>query len=79
MDLFEWRKLAYCIIMDYYSSYIEKAQLDRTTAEAVMLHCKNISRHGIPEEVVTNNELQFDSNAFRKLSVSPCNQHLSQE
>ena len=45
----------YLIIMDYYSRFIEIAQLDGT-AEAVILCCKNIfSRHGIPEEVVTNN------------------------
>ena len=39
--------------MDYYSRFIEIAQLDKTTAEAVMiLCCKNIfSRHGISEEV----------------------------
>ena len=55
MDLFEWRKHAYLIIMDYYSRFIEIAQLDRlrTTAEAVIQRCKNIfSRHGIPKEVV---------------------------
>ena len=58
----------YLIIVDYYSRYIEIAKLDRT-AEAVTQHCKNIfSRHSIPEEVVTNNGSQFDSNAFRKFS-----------
>ena len=55
--------------LDYYSRFIEIAELDGTTAEAVIQHCKDIfSRHGIPEEVVTNNGLQLDSNAFRKFS-----------
>ena len=65
-DLFDWQKFVYLIIMDYYSRFIEIAQLDRTTAETVIQHCKNIfSRYGIPKEVVTNNGSQFDSNAFR--------------
>ena len=55
----------YLIIVDYYSRFIEIAQFNRATAEAVILHCKNIfSRHGIPKEDVTNNGSQFDSNAF---------------
>ena len=70
MDLFEWKKLAYLIIVDYYSRFIEIAQLGRTTAEAVIVRYKNIfSRHSIPEEVVRDNESQFDSNAFCKFSL----------
>ena len=69
MDLFEWKKLAYLIMMDYYSRFIEIARLDRATADAVIQCCKNIfSRHAIPEEVVTNIGLQFDSNAFSRFS-----------
>ena len=34
MDLFEWRKLRYLIIVDYYSRFIEIAQLDLPMAEA---------------------------------------------
>ena len=56
MDLFEWEKLTYIIIVDYYSRFIEIAKLDKATIDAVIQHCKNIySRHGIPEEVVTIN------------------------
>ena len=82
MNLFKWRKLKYLTIVDYYSRFIEKAQLDKTTVEEVTLHCKNIfSRHGIPEEVVTNNGSQFDSSSFHKflleyhfhyVTSSPC-------
>ena len=64
MDLFEWRKLAYLIIVDYYSRFIQIVQLDRTTAEVVILNI--FSRHGIPEEVITDNGSQFDSNVFHK-------------
>ena len=59
----------YLIIVEYYSRFIKIVKLDKTAAEAVIQHCKNIfSRHGIPEEVVTNNGSQFDSNAFHKSS-----------
>ena len=77
MDLFKWQKLAYLIIVDYYSRFIVIAKLDRT-AEAVIQRCKNIfSRHGIPEEVVTNNGSQLDSNAFRRLSKEYQFHHIS--
>ena len=69
MDLFKWQKLMYVITMDYYCRFVEIAQLDRATAEAIIQHCRNIFlRHGIPEEVVTDNGSLFDSNAFRDFS-----------
>ena len=69
MDIFKWQKLAYLIIVNYYSRFIEIAQLDRTTADAVIQRCKSIfSRHCILEEVVMDNGSQFDSNAFRRFS-----------
>ena len=53
MDLFEWKKLTYLIIVDYYSRFTEVAKLDNTSAGSVILRCKNIfARHGIPEEVL---------------------------
>ena len=71
MNLFEWKKLAYLIIVDYYSRFVEITTLDRAKAEAVIQRCKKIfSRHGIPEEVVTDNGSQFDSNAFCRFSRS---------
>ena len=35
-DLLGWQKLAYFIMIDYYSRFIEIGNLDRTTAEAVI-------------------------------------------
>ena len=50
MDLFECKKFAYLVIVDYYSRFIKIAKLDKATAEAVIQCCKNIfSRHGIPD------------------------------
>ena len=42
MDVLEWKKVTYLIIVDYYSRYIEVARLDRMTPEGVILHCKSI-------------------------------------
>ena len=44
MDLFEWKKLTYFIIVDYYSRSIKITQLDRTTAEAVIQRCLILDR-----------------------------------
>ena len=69
MGLFEWQNLVYFIIMDYYSKFIEIAKLDKAMADAVIQCCKIIFwRHGIPEEFVTDNGSQFDSNVFRRFS-----------
>ena len=39
------------------------------TAEEVIKHCKSVfATHGIPEEVITDNGLQFDSRTFHKFS-----------
>ena len=37
MNLFEWKKLTYLIIVDYYSRFIEVAKLDNTSAGSVIL------------------------------------------
>ena len=64
--------------MDYYSRLIEITKLYGTTAEAVIQLWKNIfSRHGIPEEVVTDNGSQFDSSAFHRFSQEYQFRHIS--
>ena len=41
----------------------------RLTAEEVILHCKSIfAKHGIPEEVITDNGPQFIAESFSKFS-----------
>ena len=63
------QKLVYLIIMYFYSRVIKIVQLDKTTAEAVIQHCKIIfSSHEKRKEVATDNGSQFDFNAFRRLS-----------
>lgn len=64
-DLFEWQKVTYLLIVDYFSRWIEIARLDQTTATAVIQHTSSIfARHGIPEIVVSDNGPQYTSEAY---------------
>ena len=81
-DLFEFKARSYLLIVDYYSRFIEIAQLNRTTSEEVILYTKGIfARHGIPEVVVSDNGPQYFSEAyaafarqfhFEHVTSSPC-------
>lgn len=69
MDLFEWKKMSYLLIVDYYSRYIEIAKLTKLTAEEVIRHTKSIfARHGIPEVIVSDNGPQFSAETFTKFA-----------
>ena len=49
MDLFEWQKLAYLIIVEYYSRFIKIAKLDRATAaSAVVLNRPAVLQMSFP-------------------------------
>ena len=65
MDLFEFNKSTYLLVVDYYSWFIEIAKLSALTSEEVVQYCKSIfARHGIPEEVITDNGPQFVAQWF---------------
>ena len=66
-DLFEWKKVDYVLVVDYYSRYIEVDKLTSTSATSVITHLKSIfSRHGIPETVISDNGLQYSFGEFSK-------------
>jgi hypothetical protein len=73
-----WKKIAadimtldskdYLVVSDYYSKYPEIAHLERKTASCVILHLKSImARHGIPEELCTDN-VPFNSAEFLRFA-----------
>ena len=63
-DLFELKGKPHLLIVDYYSRFIEVAQLHRTTAEVIQKTKAIFARHGIPEVVVSDNGPQFSSEAY---------------
>ncbi|KAE8737488.1 hypothetical protein FOCC_FOCC017048 [Frankliniella occidentalis] len=71
-----WQRLAadlcqrgahhYLVVVDYYSRYPEVARLSSLTAAAVINKMRDIlARHGVPEELRTDNGPQFDCTEFR--------------
>nr|XP_057937756.1 cytokine receptor family member b2 isoform X2 [Doryrhamphus excisus] len=64
-DLFQWNRAMYLLVIDYFSRYIEVANLTSTTAVSVINKMKAIfARHGVPETLVTDNGPQFSAAEF---------------
>ena len=61
-DFFEFKSHTYLLVVDYYSHYIEVALMSSTTTSQTILHLRSIfARHGVPEELVSDNGPQFSS------------------
>ena len=68
-DLFMWKNSHYLLIIDYFSRYIEIAKLNSESAACVIKHMKSIfARHGIPQEVISDNGPQYSSREFSKFA-----------
>ncbi|XP_060084865.1 uncharacterized protein K02A2.6-like [Ylistrum balloti] len=65
MDLCTSQGKQYFVVTDYYSRFIELAYLETTTSAFVI---KNISRWGIPEDIVSDNGTQSALNLPLKSS-----------
>lgn len=65
-DLFELNKNTYLLIVDYYSRYVEVITLHKNTSSvAVIQALKTIfARHGIPDEVRSDNGPQYHCKEF---------------
>lgn len=76
MDMFEWANKTYLLIVDYFSRYIEVAELKTTSSEATVCAVKDaFARHGYPETVVSDNGPQFSSETFRAFAKEACFAH----
>ncbi|UYV76039.1 hypothetical protein LAZ67_13002298 [Cordylochernes scorpioides] len=81
IDHFYLKGKYYLLIADYYSRFPELALLEDQTTHSTIIHCKSIfARHGIPEEVRSDNGPQFglEFKNLQKNTVSTT-QHLVPE
>ena len=66
-DLFEYAGNDYLVVVDYHSDFFEVDRLNKKTSSEVIFKMKaHFARHGIPEQLVTDNGPQFDSKEFAK-------------
>lgn len=64
MDIMTIKGHDYLVVVDYFSKYPEVAKMEYKTAACVILHLKSIfARHGIPEEIMSDN-MPFNSKEF---------------
>ena len=70
-DLFELKGETYLIVVDYFSRFPEVIQLRSTTSLRVINALQSIfARHGIPEELVSDNGPQFSSREFSEFATT---------
>ena len=68
-DLFEWKGGKYLLMVDYFSRFIEIAKLTGESSADTIQHMKSIiARHGIPEEIITDNGPQFAAAEFKQFA-----------
>ena len=68
-DLFKWKGLTYLLVVDYFSKYIEISKLEGESSQEVIQRLKSIfARHGILQQVMSDNGPQFSSIEFSKFA-----------
>lgn len=77
-DLFALKDKNYLLLVDYFSRYIEIAQLSPTRSANVIVHLKSIfARHGIPEILITDNGPQFACQEMKDFASEYCFEHVT--
>ena len=64
-DLFQLHGHSYLLVVDYFSRYPEVVKLSSTTSQSIIKSLSSIfARHGIPEELISDNGPQYSSQEF---------------
>lgn len=70
-DLFALKDKTYLLVVDYYSRYVEIANLSLTKSADITTHLKFMfARHGAPESLITDNGPQFSGSALSALAAT---------
>lgn len=65
-DIFEFNRKYYLILVDYFSNYVEVCLLTSISSKSVILAMKDqFARHGIPQELITDNGPAYASKEFK--------------
>lgn len=68
-DLFEWNQENYLVVVDYHSRYFEVAKVPDTSASTIVHYTKSMfARHGIPDEVMSDNGPQYSSAQYKQFA-----------
>ena len=77
-DLFQFKQQKYIIVVDYYSRYIETMLLKDMRSITIISSLKSIfARHGIPENMISDNGTQYSSEEFKEFSKTYKFKHLT--
>ena len=69
-DLFVLKGCTYLLVLVYFSRYPEVIQLATTTTNVIGALKSVFARHGIPEEVVSDNGPQFVSKKMKEFAYT---------
>ena len=77
-DLFTLKGKMYLLVVDYYSRYVEVANLSLTKSADITAHLKSMfAHHGIPEVLVSDNGPQFAARGFTTFAANYGFQHVT--
>ena len=68
----------YLIVVDHFSRYLEIIKLTSLNSQGVLNALKSMSsRHGFPDEIISDNGMKFDSNTFKQFTSSYSINHIT--
>ena len=77
-DIYEWHKLKYLLVIDYYSRFIEVAKLSTATSNDIFNCLKSSFAHyGIPGSLTFDNGPQYSAKVFNEFALDYGFTHLT--